>query len=100
MPAIILRPDNFLDRANIFSRIVQADTGIELLQKVKEVYEVEQIFQKVTVHVYSGNSGITNRIRLDLLETLPGTDPLSGWVSIHRALVPLATDPAVSQSLS
>jgi hypothetical protein len=99
MPVILLRPDNFEDRDGKFSRIVQADTGPELLQKVKEVYQLEQIPQDVTVRVYSGNSGITRRFRLDLLESLPGTDPLSGWVSIHRAPAPVATDPAVSQSL-
>jgi hypothetical protein len=100
MPAIILRPDNFLDRAGKFNRIIQATTGDELLEKAKEVYELEHLPQEVTIRVYSGNSGITQRTRLDLLDTLSGTDPLSGWVSIHRAPVPGITGPSASQSPS
>ena len=97
MPAVILRPDNFLDPDGKFSRVIQASTGEELLEKVKQVYRLEQTEGRAEILVYNTSIGYTNRKRLDILDELPGTDPVNGWVfvkPIHRAEAPPSTDPA------
>jgi hypothetical protein len=97
MPAVILRPDNFLDPDGKFSRIIQASTGEELLEKVKQVYRLEQTEGRAEILVYNTSIGYTNRKRLDILDELPGTDPVNGWVfvkPIRRAEAPPSTDSA------
>jgi len=97
MPSIILRPDNFLDPDGKFSRIVQASTGEELLEKVKQVYHLEQIEGRAEILVYNTSIGYTHRKRLDILDVISGTDPINGWVfvkPIRRAEAPLSTNPA------
>ena len=98
MPSIILRPDNFLDPDGKFSRIVQVETGSELLERTIQAYKL-QLPPHVDVYVYATPTGYTNRVRLDQLTSIPGTDPLYGWVYIRvpstttrPAEVPLARD--------
>jgi hypothetical protein len=96
MPVIILRPDNFLDPDGKFSRVIQASTGEELLEKVKDVYRLGQTEGRAEILVYTSSIGYSNRQRLDILDVLPGMDPLNGWVfikPIHRAEAPPAADP-------
>ena len=82
MPSIILRPDNFIDPDGKFSRIIQASTGEELLEKVKQVYRLEQTEGRAEILVYNTSIGYTNRKRLDILDVIDGTDPVNGWVFI------------------
>jgi hypothetical protein len=93
MPSIILRPDNFLDPDNQFSRIVQADSGSELLERSIQAYKL-QLPSHVEVYVYTSPTGYTNRVRLDQLSSIPGTDPLNGWVYIrvHPTVKSVPTD--------
>lgn len=97
MPIVILRPDNFLDPDGKFSRIVQATTGEELLEKVKQVYRLEQTEGRAEILIYNTAIGYTNRKRLDTLDALPGTDPVNGWIfikPIRRVEAPPSADPA------
>jgi hypothetical protein len=94
MPVVILRPDNFLDPDGKFSRVIQASTGEELLEKVKDVYRLGQTEGRAEILVYTSSIGYSNRQRLDTQDVLPGTDPLSGWVFIRPIKAPPAADPA------
>ena len=97
MPIIILRPDNFLDPDGKFNRITQAATGAELLEKVKEIYRLEQIEGRAEVFVYNSSVGYSNRMRLDTLEVLPGTDPLNGWIFIKPIRVVVSTNDVIHE---
>ena len=83
MPIIVLRPDNFLDPDAQFSRTVQATTGFELLEKAKEAYRLFQTEGRAEIHIYTSSVGYTNRVRLDTLDLISGTDPLYGWVFVR-----------------
>jgi hypothetical protein len=96
MPVVILRPDNFLDPDGKFNRVVQASTGPELLEKVKDVYRLEQTEGRAEILVYNTSIGYSNRQRLDTLDVIAGTDPVNGWVfikPIHRAEAPPSVNP-------
>ena len=86
MPILIVRPDNFIAP----QYTIQADTGSELLQKVKNAYTIRH--EHVSIHIYTSPRGYTNRTRLDTLDTLPGSDPSYAWISIHLLPVPPSTD--------
>jgi len=93
MPIIVLRPDNFLDPDAKFSRIVQATTGFELLEKAKEVYRLQQTEGRAEIHIYTSSVGYTNRTRLDTLDLISGTDPMYGWVFV-RPIRPIRVLPS------
>ena len=90
MPRIILRPDNFLDPDAQFSRSIDAVSGSELVQKAIQAYGLN-LPPKATLQIYTGAMSHLRKTRLDLQDTILGTDPQFAWVFIHLAQVPLAT---------
>jgi len=91
MPSIILRPDNFQDPSGSYSRIVRANSGQELLQRIEQIYGLERHMHLCEIQIYTSPQGVTNRCLLDLKEPLSETFPITAYVSIRPIKVPLVT---------
>jgi hypothetical protein len=91
MPVFLLKPDNFQFRVSM--KIVHATNGPELLDRARASF---QIPDPITIHIYTGARGYTNRSRLDTLDTFPDTDPSYAWLVLigpRPTPVPPSRDP-------
>ena len=90
MPAFLLKPDNF--QFPVPMKIVHAEDGPDLLDRARASFEIPP---HVTMYIYTGPRGYTNRSRLDTLHTFTDTDPCYAWVHLrvtHPVPVPPSAD--------
>ena len=97
MPAFLLKPDNFQFRESM--KIVHAQDGPDLLDRARASFEIPD---HVTLHIYTGPRGYTNRSRLDTQGVFTETDPCYAWIhlSIRPTPVPPSRDPGAWETHS
>ena len=87
MPAFLLKPDNFLFPGPM--KIVHAQDGPDLLDRARASFEIPP---HITLHIYTGPRGYTNRSRLDTQGVFTETDPCYAWVVIRPMPAPPSRD--------
>jgi hypothetical protein len=100
MAKIIVKPDNFVKE----SKMILADTGQELLDRVIAAYHLENVPSTLEVQIWSSAFGVggSNRYRLDQVEKFNIPDFLLGYVRIasRPTRLPTAPDEEYRASLS